>query len=486
MVCLVVDARRRKYGNPSIRGSGNKSVKNSSAIAFSLLVVLALFIAALSGEFAPPGLRSGNIVEVSAQPVTSDITATPIAKGTFPGLQNGSTANVTITTGNMTIPANRLALLWVGQANGYLGPPILADPSRTWVPVGTTFIMRSLTLFRSMEPVDTTSATSITAPATQIVWSVVGYSNVDTSGVHGSGAIAQSVARKYADAGVGLSRTANVSLAESIEVGSATVGGFLTHWNARPLIVGNGYSFTGNASCYVLCVQPEFRSDFARVVNMTWSGDLAHWLVAAVELRSAVASPPSVCGNGIVEGYEQCDDGNSNPCDGCNSFCQPEVLQARYQDLDSDAFGNSSLSMNSFCLPNGYVNNNADCDDSLSTGQQVNPSLVENIQAANCNDSLDNDCDGTVDLTDSGCVAGGTGNIIQYVIGSLNQSCNNVCVGAGKACNLSMTNAPANTLPSCSNVGQDVKRFSDNVCGNVLDGCTTVRTIAGNRSCACQ
>jgi cysteine-rich repeat protein len=32
----------------------------------------------------------------------------------------------------------------------------------------------------------------------------------------------------------------------------------------------------------------------------------------------------AVCGNGIVEGSEECDDGNADECDGCTSLCRRE------------------------------------------------------------------------------------------------------------------------------------------------------------------
>ena len=32
--------------------------------------------------------------------------------------------------------------------------------------------------------------------------------------------------------------------------------------------------------------------------------------------------PQQLCGNGLVEGLEQCDDGNTSPGDGCSSTCQ--------------------------------------------------------------------------------------------------------------------------------------------------------------------
>ena len=35
-----------------------------------------------------------------------------------------------------------------------------------------------------------------------------------------------------------------------------------------------------------------------------------------------VVGPQQLCGNGLVEGLEECDDGNPNPGDGCSPTCQ--------------------------------------------------------------------------------------------------------------------------------------------------------------------
>lgn len=37
-------------------------------------------------------------------------------------------------------------------------------------------------------------------------------------------------------------------------------------------------------------------------------------------------TPPSICGNGIKEGAEQCDDGNITNGDGCDNLCKSETL----------------------------------------------------------------------------------------------------------------------------------------------------------------
>ncbi len=413
---------------------------------------------------------------ISTAQAANAITAAPLTAGGF--YNYTGPGNLSIRTAAITIKANSLALIWVAQANGTDGSPVLTSSGRTWVQIGTSSPgLRRLSLYRSMEPVDTFGPITINAPRTWLTWSAVEYANVDTSGLYGSGAIAQSAVANFATAGVALTTLGNVSLAEQSFPGSATAGGFMA--GSRPFFAGNGYTLTGNLSCVSnLCMQPEFRNDFASVVNMTWPS-AAHWIATAAELKPVDST---LCGNGFVDGYEECDDGNTVSCDSCSVSCQAEVFQTGYQDLDIDSYGNVLVSQNSYCLLAGYVSNNADCDDSLSTGPMANPGLSENILAANCNDSIDNDCDGAVDLADSGCTA----TSVQYVIGNLTLSCNSVCAGAGKACNLNMTNAQANTLPSCSRAGQDAKRYSDNVCGDLHDGCTTARTIAGERSCACQ
>jgi len=54
------------------------------------------------------------------------------------------------------------------------------------------------------------------------------------------------------------------------------------------------------------------------------------WLAAGIAFSSLVfwvgpaASGGSVCGNGMVEGTESCDDGNTAGCDGCGPFCVPD------------------------------------------------------------------------------------------------------------------------------------------------------------------
>ncbi len=102
---------------------------------------------------------------------------------------------------------------------------------------------------------------------------------------------------------------------------------------------------------------------------------------------------------GFVENYGDCDDNNAalhpGAIEACNLIdddCDGEVDEGVettfYADADGDGFGNT-WSTNSACeMPEGYVSNDQDCDDSRST---TYPGANET-----CN-LIDDDCDGSVD-----------------------------------------------------------------------------------------
>lgn len=138
------------------------------------------------------------------------------------------------------------------------------------------------------------------------------------------------------------------------------------------------------------------------------------------------------CGNGTVEGVEECDDGNTDSNDGCSALCATTVdndsdgyyddvdcddtddtinpgeeeicgdagsvdedcdgqaveFYVWYEDSDSDDYGNLSSTDNDCDQPTGYVSESGDCNDSNSA---INPDATE------VEDGVDNDCDGTTD-----------------------------------------------------------------------------------------
>ena len=84
--------------------------------------------------------------------------------------------------------------------------------------------------------------------------------------------------------------------------------------------------------------------------------------------------------------FEVCDSAD-NDCDGS---VDEDAINATdfYVDADSDGFGSAASSTSACDAPTGFADNDADCNDADSA---VNPSATELC------DSIDNDCDGSVD-----------------------------------------------------------------------------------------
>lgn len=231
----------------------------------------------------------------SAQVATTPIIATSLTTGSY-NPPSGQTASTAITTTqSVTIGANKLALIWVVQGNGTAGPASISDPNRTWTQITTnTPGLRRLTLYRSMNFVDTTGAITITslAPtnstdrANEIVWSLVEYGNVDISGTNGSGAVAQFGSRNYQNAGGSRTLSGSITLSLSGNVGSAVVGGFAMGSPSSSVFPGTGYTLTGGFRCVTACGQAEFRDNFSQLVDMSWSSS-SNWMVIAAELKAA-------------------------------------------------------------------------------------------------------------------------------------------------------------------------------------------------------
>jgi hypothetical protein len=80
---------------------------------------------------------------------------------------------------------------------------------------------------------------------------------------------------------------------------------------------------------------------------------------------------------------EICGDGIDQDCDGVDEECSTNIF---YEDADGDGYGNPDVSIEDTTQPEGYVTNNADCDDNDAT---IHPGAEEI-----CGDGIDQDCDG--------------------------------------------------------------------------------------------
>ncbi len=75
--------------------------------------------------------------------------------------------------------------------------------------------------------------------------------------------------------------------------------------------------------------------------------------ICSYQCSNAVCvNPPSVCGNGIKEGNEQCDDGNTNNNDSCSNLCLTQNITC---NNDSQCDDNNDLTLDS-CLNAGLTN----------------------------------------------------------------------------------------------------------------------------------
>ena len=90
-------------------------------------------------------------------------------------------------------------------------------------------------------------------------------------------------------------------------------------------------------------------------------------------------------------GTEVCD-GLDNDCDGVVDPDTSPDATTWYADTDGDSYGDPAASSVSCNAPSGAVEDNTDCDDGVAA---VNPGAAEIC------DSIDNDCDGTVDEPDA-------------------------------------------------------------------------------------
>ena len=82
-------------------------------------------------------------------------------------------------------------------------------------------------------------------------------------------------------------------------------------------------------------------------------------------------------------------------CDGIDNNCDEETdgsdstdIMTYYSDSDEDGYGDDTTSLQSCSSPDGYVDNNNDCDDSTDLSA---PNLEETC------DGIDNNCDGNID-----------------------------------------------------------------------------------------
>lgn len=97
---------------------------------------------------------------------------------------------------------------------------------------------------------------------------------------------------------------------------------------------------------------------------------------------NATCTSDETCGNGILDACEECDDGNTSIGDGCSNICTNEEGPGGETTCD-DMIDNDC---------DGFI----DCNDFSCQG-------IAGCPETECSDMLDNDGDGDVDCDDSDC-----------------------------------------------------------------------------------
>lgn len=172
------------------------------------------------------------------------------------------------------------------------------------------------------------------------------------------------------------------------------------------------------------------RNSQTGTISIAWGTD------NVARIRCVLPGDPPICGDGILEGGEQCDDGNTDPHDGCTNTCQiascgDGVLHVGVEQCDSGGVDSATC--------NGASCTTSSCGDghvNAAAGEQCD---TNGVDTATCNGAS--------------CTASSCGD------GHVNAAAGEQC-DAG-ASNSNMPNAPCRTtcqLPSCGDGILDTSR----------------------------
>jgi cysteine-rich repeat protein len=145
---------------------------------------------------------------------------------------------------------------------------------------------------------------------------------------------------------------------------------------------------------------------------------------ASVSLLPCLPATPPVCGNGMTESGETCDDGNTTACDGCSATCQQEACGNSMVEC-GEACDDGNVTDGDGCdanctvtaCGNGRVTGAEQCDDgNTTTGDgcsdtcqiETPPGCGNGMvdPGEDCDDGNTTDCDGCSHL----CLTEGCGN----------------------------------------------------------------------------
>lgn len=208
---------------------------------------------------------------------------------------SGSNASGPYTTTSWTPAANTLYLVAINTyaSSGNAPIPTVSGNGLTWVQEITDIIASStyyrLTIFRAMGGSPTTGALTITATGAEAcAWSIDEFTNTDTSGTNGSGAIVQSATGK-ATSGY----SSSVTLSAFGDATNNVAYGAALNFNNYSIIQESGYTQLSEHGSTAQGRQGvEYKIGQDTSVTASWSSSSA-WVSGAIEVKASVPPPPS-------------------------------------------------------------------------------------------------------------------------------------------------------------------------------------------------
>jgi hypothetical protein len=221
-------------------------------------------------------------------------------------IANQVTNRNSATTASYTPSANKLILVTVHSRTGIStepNQPTLSGNDLTWVAIDSSYWDTSsssrhkTSVFRSMGSSPSTGALTIDFAGqtqTDISWIIDEFSEIDTSGTNGSGAVVQS---NHNSDETGSATSLTVTLSAFGSSNNATFGAFSSGGNGTygvgDLVAGSGFTIVGKQT--EACVNgTEFRNDNDISVDASYTENSSSWGGVAIEIKAATVAASSI------------------------------------------------------------------------------------------------------------------------------------------------------------------------------------------------